>query len=263
MVDCLQARLGKQTFSIMQLTKINGKYELFLPEHRAAREQWDIAKGGWEVARIEEMLDVLTPNDILFDLGTEEGDISALLVKESGCKIVLVEPNNRVWGCMKAIWEANELPTPLSFYPGFFSSKTETHEDDSIQVWDTIEKVFIADHGFKQLYENYPNVPQITLDDFVELSEIIPTVITMDVEGSEFEVLKGAEKTLKEYRPIIFLSLHPEFMFEMYRHESRERFGEEKQFCNQLLRFVDECGYTHRVIEWDYHECHIRFDPIK
>lgn len=242
----------------MQLTKINGKYELLLPDHRAAREQWDIANGGWEVDRIESMLDVLTPKDILFDIGTEEGDISALLVKESGCGIVLIEPNSRVWGCMKAIWDANGLKSPLDFFSGFMSNKNSHGIRAS---WDGLVTYLMPDHGFKQLYENYPDVPQMKLDDYCESIGIYPTVITMDVEGSEFEVLKGAERTLKEKRPIVFLSLHPEFMFEMYRHESRERFGEEKQFCVQLLRFVDECGYTHRVIEWDYHECHIVFTP--
>src|SRR5688572_29989075 len=129
----------------MQLTKINGKYELWLPEHRAAREQWDIAKGGWEVERIEEMLDVLKPTDILFDLGTEEGDISALLVKESGCKIVMVEPNHRVWSCIKAIWEGNNLEKPLKFYPGFFANDDHQTVDVPIK-WEQIDGLLIPDH---------------------------------------------------------------------------------------------------------------------
>ena len=243
-------------------TLINGKYELLLPEHRAARREWKMENGGWEVDRIEEMLDRIKPNDVVFDIGTEEGDISALIAKYSGAKMVLVEPNNRVWGCIKAIWEANQLSEPLSFYPGFFSAKSETHEEDNIQVWDTIEKVFISDHGFKQLYENYPDTPQITMDEFVELSEIIPTIITMDVEGAEFEVIKGAEQTLRKHKPVIFMSIHPEFMYESYRNTGiwLERYGE-RQHVVHMLRFIDELGYMHRCIEYDYHELHMVFEP--
>lgn len=246
----------------MQLTRINNKYDLYLPEHRAAREEWDLANGGWEVARIEEMLKTLTPQDILFDLGTEEGDISALLVKYSDCNIVLVEPNHRVWSCIKAIWEANELKRPFDFYPGFFSSQNKF---DSMfhPTWELLETTGLeSDHGFKQLYENYPDVPQVTLDKHCEITGVYPTVITMDVEGAEFEVIKGAEKTLREKKPIIFMSVHPEFMYESYRNtgEWLEKYGE-RQHVVHLLRFIDELGYTHRCIEYDYHELHMVFEP--
>ncbi len=84
----------------------------------------------------------------------------------------------------------------------------------------------------------------------------------MDVEGSEFELIRGAEKTLLEKKPIIFMSVHPEFMYESYRNTGvwLEKYGE-RQHVVHMLRFIDELGYTHRVIEWDYHECHIVFNP--
>lgn len=244
----------------MQLTKINGKYELLLPEHRANRREWSLEYGGWEVERIEAMLDVLTPKDILFDLGTEEGDISALLVKESGCGIVLIEPNSRVWGCMKAIWDANGLKRPIDFFSGFMSNKN-TH---GIRAsWDGLVSDLMPDHGFKQLYENYPDVPQMKLDDYCESTGIYPTVITMDCEGAEWEIIKGAEKTLREKKPIIFMSIHAEFLFDSYRNEGiwKEKYGD-RCFVVHMLRFIDELGYRHEIIEWDYHECHAKFTPI-
>jgi FkbM family methyltransferase len=253
----------------MQLTKINGRYELLLPDHRAAREQWDIRNGGWEVERIEEMLDEIEPHHVVFDIGTEEGDITALLQKESGCKMVLFEPNDRVWPCIKYIWEANGLADPLDFYRGFLSDKTtnssHTVRQQPFSIFGDIDvEKMIPDHGFKQLYENYPDVPQMTLDDYVELTGIIPDVITMDVEGSEWNIIKGAQKTLKEKKPIIFMSVHPEFLYESYRNEGKwkDEYGE-RCFVVHMLRFIDELGYTHRVIEWDYHECHVQFSPLR
>jgi len=235
----------------MQLTNINGEYELLLPEHRAAREQWDIRNGGWEAARINEMVKAIKPGQIVFDIGTEEGDISALLVKYTECKMVLFEPNDRVWPCITSIWKANNLPAPLDFFRGFLSDKTTEgyhHQIDPSLKFGQM----IADHGFKQLYENYPDVPQITLDQYCEETGIYPDVITMDVEGSEGKVLRGAEMLLRVKKPIIFCSIHPEFMYIHYN-----------EWVTPFLRFVDECGYTHRCIEYDYHELHMVFEPKK
>lgn len=242
--------------------KVNGIWDVLLPGHRAARPEWLIENGGWEVARIREMLSVISPKDVVFDIGTEEGDISAIIAKYCACDMVLFEPNDRVWPCIKAIWEANKLPEPLDFFSGFLCNTTDRRW--GLQDLKTVDGKMIPDHGFKQLYENYPDVPKERLDDYCERTGIYPTVITMDVEGSEFEVIKGAEWVLRNKKPVIFMSVHPEFMYESYRNEGiwKERYGE-RQHVVHMLRFIDECGYTHRCIEYDYHELHMVFEPKK
>ncbi len=233
----------------MQLTKINGEYDIYLPKHRAERKEWLLENGGWEVKRIEAMIETIGKDDIVFDIGTEEGDISAIIQKYTGCDMVLFEPNDRVWSCIKAIWQGNHLKEPLRFYPGFLSNSDKKQYANNTIDWAKDE--MMADHGFKQLYENYPDVPQIKLDDYCKETGIYPTVITMDVEGAEFEVMKGAEQTLREHKPIIFMSVHPEFMYIHY-----------EQWVVHMLRFIDECGYMHDCIEYDYHELHMKFTPL-
>lgn len=244
----------------MQLTRINGKYELWLPDHRAAREQWDIANGGWEVERTEELLKVLKPSDILFELGVEEGDLTALLVKESGCSVVMFEPNVRVWPCIKMIWDENKLPKPLDFYPGFASDKTIEHTKQILSIDEIDVSQMISDHGFKQLYENYPDVPQITLDDYCAQTGVYPTVINVDCEGCEALIMRGAEKTLRDKKPVIFMSVHAEFMYESYRNEGKwkEKYGE-RQFVVHMLEFMLSCGYKYDCIKYDLHELHMKF----
>jgi FkbM family methyltransferase len=51
--------------------------------------------------------------------------------------------------------------------------------------------------------------PQITIDGFCAERELRPDLIKIDVEGAEYGVLKGAETTLRRWRPRIFLSVHP------------------------------------------------------
>jgi FkbM family methyltransferase len=51
-------------------------------------------------------------------------------------------------------------------------------------------------------------VMAITLDTFLAHYSIVPTLIKIDVEGAEVDVLKGALKTLAAHRPTLLLSTH-------------------------------------------------------
>jgi FkbM family methyltransferase len=51
-------------------------------------------------------------------------------------------------------------------------------------------------------------VPVVTVDALAEVMGNPPDVIKIDVEGAEFSVLQGAQKTLLNVHPVIFLSVH-------------------------------------------------------
>jgi hypothetical protein len=46
-------------------------------------------------------------------------------------------------------------------------------------------------------------VAAFTIDDLVERHELKPSLIKIDVEGGEYKVLRGAERTLRRFRPYI------------------------------------------------------------
>jgi len=64
------------------------------------------------------------------------------------------------------------------------------------------------------------NVPMVTLDDFIKSyvdvsPNFIPNFIRMDVEGYEYNILKGASNTLNSISPmIICIEFHPHLMSE-------------------------------------------------
>lgn len=243
----------------MQKTLINGKYELLLPEHRAMRPEWV----AWEVERIDAMVRTIKSTDIVFDLGVELGDITALLAKYTDCKMVFFEPNPLAYPAMKAIWQANNLLPPLDFYRGFASDKTTDQVIKINNSFDDIDiSTMIPDSGFASLSDGRPDIPQVRLDDYCKITGIYPDVITMDCEGSEQNIIRGAEKILREKKPVIFMSVHPEFMYENYRNEGvwKEMYGE-RQHVVHMLRFIDECGYKRKCLEYDWHELHIMATP--
>lgn len=223
---------------------IHGQWPLLLPEHRAARPEWP----HWERERIQALNMALRPTDCLYEIGTEEGDMSALFARWCD-RIHLFEPNPRVWPNVRAIWEANRLKPPAGCWSGFAGPRTAipgaAWPDSHIwpaSAWGPV----IGDHGFCQLNER-PDLPAVSLDDYAASTCDPPDVITMDVEGSELEVLRGAEGLLRDRRPVVFVSIHPESMLAHYR-----------TYENELHKFMADLGYQGDFLAHD-HETHYVF----
>lgn len=236
----------------MKKTLINNKFELYLPEHRADRPEWQT---GWEVERIDAMISSLQPGSVIFDIGTEEGDMSALLAKYGESEIVVFEPNPLVWPNIRAIFEANKLRIK-DYFVGFASNET-------ILTPPEIEKIIaepardgwpacaygelIGNHGFRNISERTHDTPSLKVDDYVNKTGILPDIITIDVEGAEFLVLQGAEQVLKEQYVEVFVSIHPEVMFSQYG-----------TYTSDIIGFMHKLGYTEEFLAFD-HEFHFKF----
>lgn len=187
-------------------TNMHG-YTLRLPSHRAI--QW-LHNPDHERQRIAAMRQVIAPTDTVLDIGAEQGDISALIaswVPDGG--VVLVEPNPKVWPCIRATFEENGLPTPLRTFQGFCATERRGSrrsrpgwQEDSVGPIDPAA-------GFLHLAEDW-GVSCSTID--VLARHETPDVITIDVEGAELEVLRGASDTLTDHRPTVFVSVHERFM---------------------------------------------------
>lgn len=192
-------------------TLLNGQWPLKLPEHRAARPQWSNPPY-WEPERIGAMHDCIIPGDIVYDCGAEEGDMPALWALW-GADVVAIEPNPRVWPNIRAIFDANDLQARMrGWFVGFVGDTLRDRPEWDTQfagtgTWpECAYGDVIGDHGFLVIPER-PDCPVTTIDALAELHSP-PTVITIDVEGAELSVLRGAHRTLLENRPRVFVSVH-------------------------------------------------------
>lgn len=231
-------------------TLVNGRWELLLPEHRAARDSWP----WWEATRLAAMHHVLGEGGhVVWDVGAEEGDFPALWASW-GNQVVLAEPNPLVWANIRTIFEANDLPRPLFCWEGFFGEVEDLgswRDHGSVEGWPfSSGGAVIGDHGFCQLGER-PDLPTTTIDDVVGAGVAAPTVITMDVEGSELHVLRGAAGTLSEHRPKVFVSVHPEFMTHHYGLDDG---------VQMVRNLMAGHGYAEQFLSID-HEHHWMFLP--
>lgn len=244
----------------MTITTINGRWQLDLPPHRAARPEW--TDPGWERERLDSMfyeLALVGEAPVVYDIGTEEGDLSALYASW-GCQVVLVEPNPKVWPNIRWCFSHNGL-NPLAWWNGFAGPETvlpEGHIGEAYNgpgearlhhLWPAAAYGdLIGDHGFLNLSER-PDVPVTTLDHLSDLVGVPPDAITMDVEGAELLVLRGAAGILDHHRPLVWVSVHPKFSWDMYQVTR-----------DDLLTFMLDHDYRAEIVALD-HEEHWLFRP--
>lgn len=207
------------------LGKINGKYELWMTPDRIEFH----TRLGWEKERVDSVAELLKPGMTAWDIGAESADFTAwygILVGEAGA-VVPIEPSPPYWPSIRAHFEANDVPLK-AWFAGFASDVTKLIPDkiddkyaSTIEVDESGWPVcslgpVIPDFGFRHLVQQAHHTPQATIDDLVTLLHSTPDAIVIDVEGSELRVLQGANRVLREVRPLMWVSVHQPIMAEWY-----------------------------------------------
>lgn len=233
-------------------TRINKRWNLLLPELRAQRPGWD----HWEQDVLAWLWGFIRPGDVVWDVGAEEGDLSALYASW-GASLVLIEPSPPFWPLIRQTFDANGLlDRVVGCFAGFAADFTETlpsriNYDPTLDAdgWPVCAQgEGISEFGFRHTNEQTDSTATIRLDDLAERFQP-PDVVCMDIEGAEYRAILGAEVILRDHKPIVFVSVHPEFM--------RDRYGDTP---DDLLTHMEIHGYDAFRIAYD-HEWHYLFKP--
>jgi FkbM family methyltransferase len=193
---------------------INGKHRVKMPAFLAAHDSFD----NWERERFDSMEKNLKQGDVLFDVGAETGHMSAIYARFVGAEnMVLFEPNPDNWQNIKATWDVESLATPRATVCALVGNRNSVEADfDTSQEngWPVVALTgqIWTPRSFRYIHEHAARTPQISIDVFVATRGVAPNAITIDVEGAELEVLKGALLTLQECRPLAWVSIHEELM---------------------------------------------------
>lgn len=254
----------KRRVNNFRIAKINGKWKLKVPQTRL--QQW---ANDWEKKRLDALYVEAKKGDVVYYVGAEAGDMPALL-QSWGAQLYLFEPNHTAWPVIRGIFDANKLDRPVGLYAMFVGAETELEPKNpdkdlyggegwklAEDNWPNFSKGEIGEICFSNLSQEKDGLPVVTIDDVVSILDPltgvgtkIPDIISIDVEGSEMEVLKGAEGTIETFKPKIFLSLHPEFVYEQYG-----------LYARSVRDWIIDKGYTETLLDYQ-HEVHLLYKPI-
>lgn len=204
----------------------------------------DFATQNWETvefASYKAFAEMLHEGDVVYDVGAHLGTYSLVALDRIGQsgRVVAYEPHeftrrhlerHLAWngGTDRTVVRAlccGREPGEATFY---FAPERAEGMNGLVPV-----------DGFsKQLVE------VSTIDGEVAQLDLVPSLIKIDVEGAEWDVLKGAEQTLAQFHPRLSLSLHPVALAKLgFKPE-------------EVLGWLEARGYRTEIIDRD-HEIHV------
>lgn len=147
-------------------------------------------------------------NPVIFDVGANIGTFSTWMAKVfPNGSIYCFEPQRLVFQMLCGNMALNNFDNCFIYNMGLgnVNSFIELQEPNYYKnadfgTFSLIEDIIGSQSGVKTI------TPIMTLDSFVETYKINRLdFIKIDAEGMDIQVLKGAEKTLEKYNPIIFI----------------------------------------------------------
>jgi FkbM family methyltransferase len=146
-------------------------------------------------AEIQIMSQWLTKDDAYIDIGTNIGYHAVAMHKQVGCDVLAFEPHPKHF----AVATFNCQNYPIQVLNAAVSDKTDPLRltDFDPAVLGNYGDLHSTDDTEKKTIE----VPSVVLDD---LDVQRCSVVKIDAEGHEINVLRGAEKTIDKFRPVIF-----------------------------------------------------------
>jgi FkbM family methyltransferase len=168
-------------------------------------------------------LNRLLPGDVLYDIGAFRGvyGVATKAMLGNRVSVHLFEPVEHNLRCIEEIARLNQF-------------QQFTIVGKAVATGECIKGVFHESNtmlGDDVNEHSLVEIPSVSLDSYVQDSKTHPSVMKIDVEGFELEVLQGAKNCLKDHRPRLWLELHPTLL----RARGRS--------WNNALEIVRSAGY--------------------
>jgi len=218
--------------------KVAGIYPLQVEWQRSA-----VDFTTWEAEFIRSFGKALKEPKIVIDIGASIGEWSALAATLVGSENVHVfEPNLTSWKHIQKVFQLNCLPSPVGIFPGF-AANSDSFTCEVLAAASSLKWPSIVEGAavFESL-STPKDLPMIKLDTYCDRLGVVPSVIKIDVEGAEGEVLRGSQNLLERFHPLIFLSLHPWVL---------KDFGDSKA---DLISWIEARGYNCSLLATEHEE---------
>jgi len=146
---------------------------------------------------IEDIAAEYVKNKDFIDGGAYIGDSALVLSELNPHKIYSFEPEEKNFNLLGETAKLNSLENTIIPVQMGLGTK-----DDVLS--------FSGDKVSGRVSENSSDatIKVTSIDNFVFENNIIPGLIKLDVEGAEFDAIVGAERTIREFKPVLLISVY-------------------------------------------------------
>jgi FkbM family methyltransferase len=151
-------------------------------------------------------LDKLRPGDVLYDIGAFHGayGAAAKAVHGDAIQVHLFEPLPENLGRIDEISKLNRFQTFTLVDKAVGSGAAIL---GTVGVHDSMLRPGASDQA-----NTLTEFRSTSVDAYSGDSKISPSVMKIDVEGFEFDLLEGARETLRNHHPRLWIEVHPAFL---------------------------------------------------
>ena len=205
-IFCLFLSRFEINFNLITNTFWGGKMQIVLPELVSS----EIRRYGYiEETVASFIINFCYSEDTVIDIGSHFGFFALLMSEIVGDKgyVHCFEPTPSTFSILKKnlIQKKNIILNRNAIY----SKNTEIELNDygfSSSAFNSISETREKEN-YRKSYKKKFKTKAITLDDYVRNKNIKPTLIKIDAESSEYEVIKGMDYILREIRPKLCIEL--------------------------------------------------------
>ncbi|WP_019482968.1 FkbM family methyltransferase [Arthrobacter sp. TB 23] len=148
----------------------------------------------YECGMLDALSSLLAPEDVVFDVGANIGNHSIYFAGVVGANVIAFEPVPQSIGLLTENARINELNDKIKILSFGLSSSRGTANVAFPENNLGAARLKADAAGEIELY---------ALDELEEAAKLDPTLIKIDVEGMESEVIEGALETIRRAKPII------------------------------------------------------------
>jgi FkbM family methyltransferase len=152
--------------------------------------------------------------DDVIDVGANLGFFSVLFSRKVGLsgRVLSIEPTSKVFDTLSLNLKLNMADNVIAFNGAVGEKKSKITINSIVGKEEYSSVGEVVHHSVKGEKTITEIVECSTIDALVEMHNLKPSFIKIDVEGAEFMVLSGAVNTLKKYHPVILSELSDEML---------------------------------------------------
>ena len=239
----LKSRIFQRTFETSITTFWKESMNVIIPEEVSLKIA---AYGYFETGLTKVFLDYLHEGDILIDVGAHYGYFSLL-----GSSIV---------GKNGQVHSFEPTPSTYRILGSNISGKNNVIANNCA-LFSECRELRMNDYGYERsAYNNILHaqdknsttktigVKAVTLDSYTEEKGIIPNFIKIDAEGEEYDVLLGAQFTIKNYKPIITVEVSNENSKKCINYLQSEGYFAYEIRKGKMIPHLTEADYSYNNI---------------